>query len=330
MIKLSYSPYTLNPVSSLNAVSLPTPREGVLFKVDWNDGHIGYGDLQPWPELGDATLQEQLAGLRAGKISAQIEQTIWLARRDAEARAKKRNLFDFGIPVKNNYTLTHIEDLEGGLLDQLKADGFDTIKVKIGRDLQDEAAALVRIAAAGFKIRLDFNALANWQIFERFMKNLTPSVRSYIEYVEDPFPYEPNAWLEAKKLAPIAIDNQYHKVRWDDLKENPFDIIVIKPAKMDVDTAIYQCQEHGLKATVTSYMDHPVGVAHAITVAMELKKAHGDLILQAGCLTHRLYQMDRFAAELDVKGPFIRRVPGTGVGFDQLLGEMSWYHIKLR
>lgn len=330
MIKLSYSPYTLKPITSLNAVSLQTHREGVLFKVEWGDGLAGYADLQPWPELGDPSLEEQLAGLRAGKISAQIEQTIWLARRDADARAKKRNLFDVGTPLKNNYLITHAEDVKPVLLDEIKKEGYDTVKLKIGRDLQEEAEALTHLAAADLKIRLDFNALANWQIFERFMKNLTPQVRAKIEYVEDPFPFDAHAWKEAQGLAKIAIDNQYHKVKWDQLTQAPFDVIVIKPAKMDVDQAITRCQEHGLKASVTSYMDHAVGVAHAMTVAMELKKLHGDMILEAGCMTHRLYQMDVFSAEIDTKGPFIRRIRGTGVGFDDLLEALPWYHIKLR
>lgn len=331
MIKLSYSPYTLKPIGSLNAVSLDTHREGVLFKIEWSDGLTGYADLQPWPELGDPTLEEQLAGLRAGKISVQMEQTIWLARRDAEARSKKRNLFDLGTPLKNNYLLTHAEDIKPGLLDEVRSEGFDTIKVKIGRDLQEEAEALVHIAAAGFKMRLDFNALANWQIFERFIKNLDPKVRAQIEYVEDPFPYDATAWMEAKELVKLAIDNQYNKVRWDQLDTKaPFDVVVIKPAKMDVDIAIGHCQDWKLKASVTSYMDHAVGVAHAMTVAMELKKKYGDMILESGCLTHRNYKMDIFSAELDTKGPFLRRVRGTGVGFDELLEAMPWYHIKLR
>lgn len=330
MIKLSYSPYTLKPFSSLNAVSLPTAREGVLFKIEWDSDLTGYADLHPWPELGDLSLEEQLAALRAGKITPQMEQTIWLARRDADARALKRNLFDLGTPVRNNYLLTHAEDVKPGFLDPIKVDGFDTIKVKVGRDLQEEAEALIHIAAAGFKIRLDFNAMANWQIYERFMKNLDSGVRANIEYVEDPFPYDPTAWLEARELAKIGIDNQYPKVRWDQFQQCPFDVIVLKPAKMDVDAVVTKCQEWNLKTTVTSYMDHPVGVAHALTVAMELKKQYGDMVLEAGCLTQRLYQMDAFSAELDTKGPFIRRVKGIGVGFDHLLENLPWYHIKLR
>ncbi|MFR1411904.1 MAG: hypothetical protein ACLSUW_06140 [Akkermansia sp.] len=38
-------------------------RKGALIKTD--EG--GYGCIQPWPELGDATLQEELDALRKGR-----------------------------------------------------------------------------------------------------------------------------------------------------------------------------------------------------------------------------------------------------------------------
>ncbi|HWU42867.1 MAG TPA: hypothetical protein VN132_05485, partial [Bdellovibrio sp.] len=164
----------------------------------------------------------------------------------------------------------------------------------------------------------------------RFVTNLDPQVRKRIEYIEDPFPYEASAWFEAKELAPLAIDNQYAKVRWDELEKCPFDVIILKPAKMDVDKAIAQCKQWKLKTTVTSYMDHSVGIAHAMIVAMELKKEHGNMILESGCMTQRLYQKDAFTTEFETKGPFIQHVKGIGIGFDQLLEEMPWYHIKLR
>ncbi|WP_295904125.1 o-succinylbenzoate synthase MenC [uncultured Bdellovibrio sp.] len=329
MIKISYSPYTLKPVQSLNAVSSAAPREGVLLKVEWSDGLTGYADLHPWPELGDLSLEDQLSELRRGRMSVQIEQSIWLARRDAQLRKDKKSVFESGEKIKNNYLLSDFKLIKPGFLDELKTEGFTTLKMKVGRDLQEEADILTHIAAAGLKIRLDFNAVGSWQTFERFIGNLPPTVRPLIEYVEDPFPFDVNAWKEAKKLVKIAIDNQYDRVPWDRLVAAPFDVIVMKPAKTDIDKAIERCKKWNLKATVTSYMDHPVGVAHAIGVAMELKKKYGEMILEAGCLTHRLYQMDPFAAEISTQGPYLLKVKGTGVGFDRLLEATSWFQIKM-
>ncbi|MEK2644188.1 o-succinylbenzoate synthase MenC [Bdellovibrio sp. BCCA] len=329
MIKISYSPYTLKPVQSLNAVSSAAPREGVLLKVEWSDGLTGYADLHPWPELGDLSLEDQLSELRRGRMSVQIEQSIWLARRDAQLRKDKKSVYEGGEKIKNNYLLSDFKLIKPGFLDELKTQGFTTLKMKVGRDLQEEADILTHVAAAGLKIRLDFNAVGSWQTFERFIGNLPPTVRPLIEYVEDPFPFDVNAWKEAKKLVKIAIDNQYDRVPWDRLVAAPFDVIVMKPAKTDIDKAIERCKKWNLKATVTSYMDHPVGVAHAIGVAMELKKKYGEMILESGCLTHRLYQMDPFAAELSTQGPYLLKVKGTGVGFDRLLEATSWFQVKM-
>ncbi|UOE99909.1 o-succinylbenzoate synthase MenC [Bdellovibrio reynosensis] len=330
MIKIFYSPYTLKPVQSLNAVSSSNGREGLLLKISWNEQVTGYADLHPWPELGDPPLEDQMSALRDGKMTAQIEQAFWLARRDGLARKDRKNLFDSGEKIRNNFLLSDFKTLKPGFLDGLKKENFTTIKIKVGRDLDEEADVLAHVTAAGLKIRLDFNGVGNWQIFEKFIGNLNPRIRLAIDYVEDPFAYDTDAWMEAKKLTKIAVDNQYDKVPWDKLKEVPFNVVVIKPAKMDVDKAIERVLKWNLGASVTSYMDHPVGVVHAAAIASELKKKHGDIILEAGCLTHRLYQMDSFAAELSTQGPFLLKPKGTGIGFDRLLESLPWHQLKMR
>ncbi|UXR64912.1 hypothetical protein EZJ49_01435 [Bdellovibrio bacteriovorus] len=330
MIKIFTSPYSLKPVGLLSAVANVTARQGALFKVEWSDGHMGYADLHPWPELGDLSLQEQLEDLRMGRMTAQVEQSIWMARRDAVLRKQKKNIFDAGEKIRNNYLLSNYQDLKPGFLDELKKQGFTTVKVKMGRDLQQEAVALTHIAAAGLRMRLDFNAVGSWQIFEKFMTGLPPAVRVLIEYVEDPFPFDFHAWNEARKLCKIALDNQYDKVPWGKLPSAAFDVLVIKPAKTDVDKAVAHCQKWNLKMTVTSYMDHPVGMLHALGVAMDLKKQYGDMILEAGCLTYRLFQMESFGAEINTQGPYLLKTKGLGIGFDRLLEALPWQPLQSR
>ena len=334
-MKMFYSPYSLKPVSPLNAVSVGGERQGVLVKIQWPDGRIGYADLHPWPELGDQPLEEHLSLLREGKISTQVEQAIWFARRDAEMRKQKKNFFDAGLKVRNNFTVGDYASIKEGQLDQLKQEGFSILKVKIGRNLDAEMEFLGRAAHKGFALRLDMNGIGSWQIFEKIMTGLDPKTFAFTEYVEDPFPYDEDGWIEANSLVKIALDNQYDKVVWDseklqNAKNKPFDVIVLKPAKQDVDTVIELCKERGLQTTVTSYMGHPVGMMHALAVAMEIKKAHGPMVLDPGCLTHRLYHMESFAAEIPFHGPFISKVQGHGIGFDSLLEMQSWYQIKLR
>lgn len=342
-MKIFFSLYTLRPVQSLNALSAGMiERKGALLKVDWGNELVGYADLHPWVELGDWTLDEQLSSLRDGRISSQVERCIWLARRDAELRFEKKSIFgqnkylfsfDYRLDpsatgkMKNNFLLTDFGLLKKGFLDDLKDQDFSTVKIKVGKNLEKETDVLEQVAAAGFRIRLDFNAVSNPKNFEKFIGNLSGSIRSLIEYVEDPFPFDIAPWSEAKKLVRIAIDNEYEKVPWDKISAAPFDVIVIKPAKLDVNLAISRCQKWNLKATVTSYMDHAVGASHALGVALELKEKYGDMILEAGCLTHHLYQADSFSAEITSHGPYLVNINGTGIGFNKLLEATPWFHL---
>ena len=328
-MKISYSPYTLKPVEALNAQAGAEPRQGILLKVDWGHGKIGYSDLHPWPELGDQNLDQQLSALRDGKITPQIEQSLWLANRDAELRLQNKNIFDDGVKLKNNFLINNYQTIKDGQLDEIKQSGFTCLKVKVGRDLKAESDFISRAVAKDFLLRLDFNGTGTWQIFERFIANLDKLTLSRIDYVEDPFPYDDTSWADARKLVKIALDNQYSRVKWGDFKRVPFDVLIIKPAKLDVDHAISLCQKYFLQATVTSYMDHPVGMMHALGVAMELKQTHPKMMLDPGCMTHMLYQMDMFSASIPQQGPYLMRVDGTGVGFNELLEKQQWYQIKL-
>jgi O-succinylbenzoate synthase len=77
-------------------------------------------------------------------------------------------------------------------------------------------------------------------------------------------------------------------------------------------------------------MDHPIGVAHALAIASELKKSHPQRILDAGCMTLRLFQMEAYSAEMITTGPYIKRAAGKGIGFDLLLMKEPWAHLKIR
>lgn len=323
-MKISHSPYLLYPRNSLNAVSVGEAREGTLLKVEWEGGLVGYADLHPWPELGDLPLVRQISDLRSGYSSDLVKQSLWMARRDALLRHKVQHIFSGGEPVKNNWIVTNIQNFDIGSLQKIKDLGFTTLKVKAGRSVAAEIAALEKIAEAGLGIRLDFNASGSWDKFRNYLMQIPAKVLSRIEYVEDPFPFDPSLWNEARRLVPIALDNQYSQVPWASLQEAPCDVLVLKPAKTDVSEALAYCEKWHLKMTVTSYMDHPVGVLHALGVAMELKKKHPNLILDAGCLTHHLYEEDVFSSAITVQGAYILQTPGAGVGFDHLLETLPW------
>lgn len=328
-IKVAYSPYQLRAQSALNALAYTEVREGILLKIQWpDDSRVGYADLHPWPELGDASLENQLSDLRMGKMSTQIEQCVWLADRDAKLRQEKKSIFDVGSPVKNNYLITNFEQATPGFLDHVQKDQFAILKVKVGRSLKAEAEFICRAASRGFRLRLDFNGAGSLETLQQFFGMLDPVAKNAIEYVEDPFPYDFKEWSQAQKLLPLALDNQFTRVDWGNLRQAPFSTLIVKPAKMDIGKSVQLCQLFQLKATVTSYMDHPVGMMHALGVAMSLKKDYPEMMNESGCMTQNLFQMESFAAEISNEGPYITRNSGTGIGFDQLLESSKWYQVK--
>ena len=116
MLKIWHSRYELHPVTQIGAIASSDPRQGALLKVEWPDGKIGYGDIFPWPELGDVDIDTQLIALSQGRITHLMEQTISLALRDAEFRAEKRNAFQ-GLPrVKNHFLVNDVSRIDDVVL----------------------------------------------------------------------------------------------------------------------------------------------------------------------------------------------------------------------
>lgn len=324
MIQISFHPYKLVPLKAVNAVTTTTAREGALLKVEWEGMGIGYADLHPWPEFGDLSLQQQLEDMRRKKFSAQVQQSIWFAERDVQARHDKKSILSYGVPVKNNYLISSYADLTPALVKAIQEQGFETIKLKCGKDFIGEVRALNSLDGTGLRIRLDFNASIDEAAFRKFLGELSSEVLASIEYVEDPFEYKAVHWQEMNELVPLAIDNELAKVEWSKVSARPFAAVVVKPAKTNVEDVLEQCLRRNIKMTITSNMDHPVGVMHAVAVAGEYKKSHPDLMLEAGCLTHSLYQAEAFSNLMKTQGPYLHPVPGVGIGFDQLLAEVPW------
>ncbi len=315
---------------NLNLFAKSNPREGCLLKVDWENGHIGYSDLHPWPELGDEPLSKQISGLRQGRISPQIEQSIYLAKRDAIARKKGISLFDQLPRVKNNFLISDYTQVKVSDIDQVYSRGFNTLKIKVGRDIVEDIKFVAKILSSGtFLVRLDFNNLSNWQYFERMMTELNPTQRSRVEYAEDPFPFDFVAYQEARKLCRIAVDREFQKIVFDETKNMPIDVIVLKPAIQDVEKVLVVALKFRIPITVTSYMDHSVGIAHAICLAGELKKKHDWLIAQSGCLTNRFYQADDFSKQMSIQGPYLQNIAGTGIGFDNEFKQVKWSEVRM-
>ncbi len=326
MLKFWHHKYNLQPVGALGALASEKPREGALLKIQWPDKKVGYADLFPWPELGDLVLEAQLEELSRGRLNYLAEQAIWLARKDANLRAEKKNAFQ-GLPkIKNHFLISDPKLVTDTLVTEIKSMGFSTVKIKLGRNLEEEATWIDKfMRAQPFMVRLDLNSKGSPASFENFVSRIGLPVRPRIEYVEDPMPYNHENWMAASKLLPIALDNEFYKIDWSSMKAPlPFKVVVIKPARQDVKTTVDHVNKFGLKMVIASSLDHPVGIAHAVFTAGGLKKFYPNTLLDCGCLSLRAYKANDFSTSMIVQGPFLQDVAGTGIGFDSLFEKIQW------
>jgi O-succinylbenzoate synthase len=185
-----YWPYALKPTRVLSALAGDAPRRGALIRAD-----DGFADVHPWPELGDATIDEQLAWLARGETTSLTRRSLWFASE------WKPRMFD-GLTIPGSHWPG--SDPPGE---------FDIAKVKMPGGTLPERV----------RLRLDFNA--NGEAFARVASTLP---RERIDFVEDPCPYDGTTWsrLRAETGLRLALD------RGD--AEEGVDVLVVKPAVQDV------------------------------------------------------------------------------------------------
>lgn len=329
MIKFYYYKYNIEPVSVIGALAGAEPREGALLKCVWPDGKIGFSDIHPWQELGDADIDTQLLALSRGRISFLVEQSIWLARKDALMRAMMKNGLEGATRVKNHFLINDLSKISDTTLNEIKSAGFTSLKIKAGKSPEEEAERAKRILKSGnFMVRFDFNSKLDFTSFERFLAILDMAARSRIEFIEDPFPYEQKAWAEASRMVSLAVDAEYENIDWSKMQEPAFKVIVIKPARQDVDKAVNRCTTFNLKMVITSSLDHPVGMVHAAIISTEIKKSFPSQLLDCGCLSLKSYKPNEFSNKIMTTGPYFNAVKGYGVGFDQILEELNWTELN--
>ena len=330
MIKFWHHKYELTPVGSLGPKAEPSPRAGALLKVQWANDLIGYSDIFPWPEFGDAPIDDQLFALSRAKVSLVVEQSIWLAKRDAARRVLRQNAFEGAPKLRNHFLITDAAKMTDTTFKEIKNAAFTTLKIKLGSDIEQSAKFILKVIRQHqFLLRLDFNACLDFQSFERFISYFSKAEMAKIEYIEDPMPWDLPVWQEASKLSKLAIDFEYDNVNWAAVDNMPFEFMVLKPARTDVDLAVQRARQKNIKIIVSSSMDHPVGIAHAISVAVDLKKECPALLSDSmGCLTNKCYRPNDFAFRLMAQGPFFNTVVGSGIGFDDLFAKIEWTELK--
>lgn len=320
-MKIRAHHYTLQPGND-PARAARGPRCGALLKVEFDDHATGYADLHPWPEFGHPPLKDHLASLAQNNPTPLAALAIAHARADADARRASVSLFD-GLPdVRSHALFTDWTKALPGTFEQCAAKGYESVKLKIGRDPTREADALNALADLPLRWRLDANAaFPSGESIKAFLSHLDPSIRRNIEFLEDPCPYMPAVWTPLSEVAPLALDWQTPSIQppWPGAQ-----ILVIKPASQDALPLASLAAHAGMNIVITHGMDHPLGQSTALWTAMRLRQKYGDIILDGGLQAAGLHAPDEFTKQIQINGPRVIPPPGTGFGFDSLLAALSW------
>ncbi len=299
----------------------PGARRGCLLRVEFDDGAIGHADLHPWTEFGHPALAVHLSSLAGSTPTAMVSLALRHARTDAAARRAGVSLFK-GLPeVRSHALFTNWTKAPRVEFQKCADAGYTSVKLKVGRTPAEEAAALNSLEDLPLRWRLDANALFTETDFRRWLALLSPHVRAQIEFIEDPFPYDPAAWSSPARgeIVPLALDWQ--------LPDTPppwpgAALVVIKPSCQDAFTLAADAARAGTDIIVTHSMDHPLGRATALWTAMRLRQRHGDLVREGGLQAAGLYNgLSNWVTE---QGSRIPIPEGTGFGFDGILSRLEW------
>ncbi len=301
-MSLHYWRYRLKPRNPLNAVSGSREVDGVLLRIG-----DGFGCLQPWPELGDDSLDAHLRGILTGQESALVASARRCAEMDGAARREGRSLLERPVPESHWLAQT------GDDPDAVWEAGFRAVKFKIGPALVSEIVDWVRL---GFRVRLDANESFDESGFLAYWISLG-ACREAVEFVEDPVPWSESQWERLRVAGvPIAADRDAER------RHRPGDWAVIKPASGE------WLPPSPDRFVVTSSMDHALGQLWAAHQATVWQANQGDRMSEGGLLTHRCFEPDPFFEQLGTDGPRLVPPPGTGLGFDELLESLPWKRLS--
>lgn len=286
-MQIFFSFYQLKRKQKSNSQTHSLFQKGALIKVVDDDGYFGVADLCPWPELGDLTLEQEIS-----EQGVLFQRTLDLARDDLLARRQKKILVS-NISIKNHILVTDFENF-------IFQEPNYIYKIKGTKDFKKLAGWLNENVSLFQLLRLDFNSCLSENNFREFLKELHLAVIKKIEVIEDPFPFNLDAWNELRKAVPLAID--FEKGRWP--------VQISKPVRQNPEPQpLY----------LTSNMDHPVGLAHGLRFAqMYPDKTHGFLTLD-------IYEKNLYAKDFQQsKNEISYHADGFGIGFTSLLNKENW------
>ena len=287
--------YELKKNASLNAHDkISKSKKGLLIKIEDDFGNYGISELSTWLEFGDLNLHDEIG--TQGKL---YRQAITRAEIDLEARKNKIKLISEK-PVLNNILISDFKSYSQ------KLNLATTYKIKGNHEIGLLAEFLNSKADQVFKFRIDFNYSLSEVEFSKWFELLDKKTIDKIEYVEDPFTFNFERWTFWNQKIKLALD-------WDQSRDASWGYRIIKPTRDDLTHA-------DLKSfSLTSMMDHPVGLAFGLIWAQKYpEQIHGFLTLD-------LFEKTIFHSDFSSENEKLHyKSDGFGIGFEKQIQNMQW------
>lgn len=333
-------PYTLTEI--LNKKK----REGVLLKILFSSGKMGYSAIGPLLKFGEGFVSDytyflrkkmftsylkidQIPGLFNAEFSKKKyfeEYSILLKNKtkqkqisilslsfygawlDAQARSQSKNLF-FGYPlIENHYLITDLFSFSKDFLHDIP---FKIVKVKIKSFKESEKLrTLIQTSSKKLKWRLDFNyhfSFSQWKIWEKENLFLAP----FIDFIEDPFP----DFFSVKSPFSFALD-------WG--KSHYCPIRVMKPTRHPPRFVYQQLAGGNFQRVIfTHTLGHPLEARLSWILASDFYKVHPQKREICG-LDYPLDFFEKNDFSCFDKSSDFYSPSGTGLGFDEVLKNRKW------
>jgi len=305
----------------------------------------GIGCLHPWPEFGDAPIDEQLKLLRDGGTSQVIERALRMAAVDGEARRRGASLFA-GLEIPPSHYSWDGNQASEPQVRRVMDEGWRAIKTKGTRDIEgllswlsdrsadfgphppdpSRAAAKPRSEPPAPFWRVDFNGCLDSTRFAALMRAMHPEVRERLDFIEDPFDYDSGAWSDAQRELGVrlACDKGLMRTEGPRSGECGYKVGVLKPGRREWRTMLPGIPP-GASIVMTSAMDHAVGQSFAAYEAGLAWRELGSRMDLCGLCTEHLFERDEFFERMNSRGGKLDPDSGgTGLGFDEVLAKLSW------
>jgi O-succinylbenzoate synthase len=241
---------------------------------------------------------------------------LHFARLDASARIKGQSIFE-NLTIPLCHQLISLSDN----LAELAFQGITHFKLKVGSfpDLEISTMQTWIQEISGLHFRLDFNEKLSREAFLKYWDNIPIKVKERIDFVEDPYPYDSDAWAKDQSTLKVSFAADRKSILALKCPESAH-FCVYKPAVESPPKSFNQT----CKLVITSYLDHPFGQMCAAYEAARLKSLFPQQVSLCGLLTHRCYQEDPFIGSVQSSGGQLMPSEGTGFGFNALLKGIVW------